>query len=185
MQGTHPISKYLLILMIALTYGCGGSSSNEEDTDSNTDASGNPGAGNQSTELEGSWRKSCSASDETDPDTFYDIVTLTFAGNGFGSSIENFVDANCSNPLPAAANPTASGTFTMGNSVSLSDGNSATQLDTHIDTYNGAPFVIDDYSIFLIDNNILYLGADDDIFDGSSTMLRSQTLDYNRQFLRQ
>lgn len=186
MQGTHPALKYLLILLIAVTYGCGGgSSSSEEDSGSDGNNSGNSGSGNQSTELEGVWKKSCGISDATDPDSFHDIITLTFTGNGFNSDIENFEDAGCQIPLALSPNPSASGTFILGNSVSLAGGNSATQLDTHIVTYNGAPFEIDDYTIYLIDNNILYLGADDDVFDGSSAMLRSQTLDYNRPYIRQ
>jgi hypothetical protein len=186
MQGLPSFSKYLFILMVALTYGCGGSSSNDDDGDSDGDNTGNSGSdSNQATELEGTWRKSCGAIDQSDPGTFYDIVTLTFSGNGFSSSIENYTDASCSSPLPMSANPTASGTFTLGTSVSLSGGNSATQLDSHITTYNGAPFDIDDYTIYLINNSTLYLGAEDDVFDGSSPSLRSQDLDYDRAYSRQ
>ncbi len=160
--------------------GCGGSSGNS--SASPTDIT-QPGS--QVSDLEGSWYKSCGAVDPTDANTHYDIVTLTFSGNEFYSEIENYEDGNCLTPLAIAPNPTASGTFELGSLVTTTNGAQATEIDTHIDTYNGASFTIDDHDIYRIDTDILYLGEEDSVYDGSSPALRPQTLDFTRPFYRQ
>jgi hypothetical protein len=181
MKGTRLALNCVYVLIFLVTQGCGGSSSN----DSQAPSSQNQGSGNQSTELEGSWLKSCGVADPTDPSSHYDIVTISFSGNSFNSDIKNYTDAGCSTPLAFSPNPTASGTFIVGNSVALAAGGSATQIDTHINTYNGAPFDIDTYGIFRIDTDTLYMEDDTGALDGSSPALRPDSLDFNRPFIRQ
>ena len=166
------------VFFVLLVQGCGGSSSTNTTNIQNTPS-------NQTTELEGVWRKPCGPNDPTDPDTHYDIVTLTFSGSNFESDIENYSDALCNTAFPLSPNPTAEGTFTLGSTLTSLGGTDATEIDSHIDTFNGAPFQINDYGIFRIDGDTLYLEKDDDILDGSSSVLRNIELDYNRAYQRQ
>ncbi len=175
MKGLTPAFIAALVFFLQ---GCGGSSS------STSPSVETPNNG-QTTELEGSWRKSCSPADPMDPDTHYDIITLTFSGNEFYSDIENYGDSGCSAPLPISPNPTASGTFVLGELITATDGTQAREIDTHIDTYNGAPFIINDYVIYRIVTDTLYLADESGGYDGSIPQLRPQTLDYTRPFVRQ
>ena len=177
MKGSRPLTLFFLLPMVFLA-GCGGSSSGSSTSDGTSFSS-------EPTELEGSWRKPCSPADPLDPDTHYDIITLTFIGNEFFSDIENYEDSGCTLPLAIAPNPTASGTFILGDLITASDGTQAREIDTHIDTYNGAPFIIDDYVIYRIETDILYLADESGIRDGSTPALRPQTLDYMRPYNRQ
>jgi len=145
----------------------------------NDDNNSNPNS-NEPTVLEGTWRKPCGSMD-----SHYDVITQTFTGNRFESDIRNYTDSNCLNPLSGAPNPTASGTLNIGNVINTTGGLKANELDTHIDTSNGAPFDEDDYTIFYIDTNMLYLGDDTGILDGSSPALRPDTLDASRIYERQ
>ncbi|MEJ2453678.1 MAG: hypothetical protein P8103_05920 [Candidatus Thiodiazotropha sp.] len=175
MKGLTP--AFLAALMFFL-HGCGGSSS------TTTPPVSTPG-NTQPTELEGSWRKACSPADPLDPDTHYDIITLTFVGDEFFSDIENYDDSGCTIPLAISPNPTASGTFVLGDLITATDGTEAREIDTHIDTYDGAPFIIDDYVIYRIDADTLYLADESGSYDGSIPQLRPQTLDYTRPYIRQ
>jgi len=58
-------------------------------------------------------------------------------------------------------------------------------MDTHITQFNGAPFDIDDYSLYYLDEDIVYFGDTEGFKDGSSNALRSDTIDFNRAFYRQ
>ncbi|MCU7809645.1 MAG: hypothetical protein KZQ77_00205 [Candidatus Thiodiazotropha sp. (ex Notomyrtea botanica)] len=158
-----------------LLQGCGGGS----------DVPGNITSGAQPLELEGSWRKACGRADISDPSSHYDIVTVTFSGNLLFSDIENYEDAACVIPQSFSPNPTASGTFVIGTEVTLSDGTQATEIDSHVDTFNGAPFQIDEYGIYRIEVDILYVEDDSGLNDGTTPALRPNSLDYNRPFIRQ
>lgn len=70
--------------------------------------------GNVSSDLDGTWLKSCGAVDQHDPETLYDIIELSFSGNEFSSSILNFTDPQCLASLSFSPNPTASGVFIVG-----------------------------------------------------------------------
>jgi len=143
--------------------------------------------GNVSSDLDGTWLKSCGAVDQHDPETLYDIIELNFSGNEFSSSILNFTDPQCLASLSFSPNPTASGVFIVGGSVMTDDGEAGTEIDTHIDMFNGAPFDIDDFGVYLIDGDNLYFGDVDGEGedDGSAPDLRPSSLDYNRAFIRQ
>ena len=99
------------ISLIALISGCGGS----DDGNNNSLVPDNELIISEdetnTTELEGTWLKSCSAVDENDPDTLYDIVEATFNNNKFNSSIYNYIDSHCTTALSFSPNPTANGTL--------------------------------------------------------------------------
>ncbi|TCS38749.1 hypothetical protein [Reinekea marinisedimentorum] len=137
------------------------------------------------TELEGSWLKSCSAVDQEDPETLYDIVALEFTGSTFSSSIQNYTDSSCLTSFDYAPNPTSSGYFSLGSDVTTSGGLQATEIDTHIEIYNGAEFDIDEYTIYYIDGTALYVGDDSGINDASSAELRPNALNFERVFVKQ
>lgn len=177
MKGLLKLTSSLIPTLFFL-HGCGGSSSAP-------DLSIGTPINNNTTELEGTWKKSCSQADLSDPDSHYDIVTLTFAGNEFFSDIENYEDSTCATPLDISPNPTASGTFELGAQITATDGTQAREIDSHIDTYDGAPFIIDDYAIYRIDTDILYSSDNSGLDDGSSPARRPHTLDYTRSFYRQ
>jgi hypothetical protein len=187
-----------VVFTIALLQACGGGSGGSntpagsdentepEDTQTeNTESEDTQSDSTQSSELEGVWRKLCGPADTSDSNTHYDIVTVTFSGNELSSDIENYEDSACTAPLSIAPNPTASGTFVVGDTLTLSDGTQATTLDSHIDTYDGAPFVIDEYGIYRIEGDILYMEDDTGVRDATSPELRPDILDYNRPFYRQ
>ncbi len=172
---------------------CGGGSSGgtQNPTNSNSDAptsaisSGSASSANsntQSTELEGTWKKLCAQADDGE---HYDIVTVTFTRNTLSSNIENYEDSSCTIPLSYAPNPTASGTFIIGATVTLADATQAKELDSHIDTYAGAPFDIDEYGLYRIENDLLYIEKKSEPYNGTTPQLRPNTLDYNRPFHRQ
>lgn len=129
------------------------------------------------TALQGTWRKACGANDE-----FFDVVTLTFRGDQFSTSIENYTDSRCSIPLEYAPNPTATGRFSLGREVILSDGVTATEMDRHISQFNGAPFDIHEYSVVHIKDNVMYHPFDDEAMDNPQH--RPDTLDFSRAFKR-
>lgn len=178
-----------LTLVSALMAGCGGGSSGGDleadnpDNGSGSDSSqgdGDNGSGtptDQVTALDGTWKKDCGP---VEGQEHYDIVTVTHDRGTFTSSIENYRDASCTLPLEYSPNPTASGSYTVGEDVSLSDGVTATKMDSHITQFNGAPFDINDYNIFYIQNNILYIGKG----DADTPQTRPATLDYDRPYYR-
>jgi len=145
-------------------------------TDTDTSGSGS---------LSGTWLKPCGSVDNTDPDSLYDIVEVTLTGSSFSSSILNYIDPSCSTLLSMAPNPTSSGTHTTGENFTTTGGLTATEMDTHITQFNGAPFDIDDYSLYYLDEDIVYFGDTEGFKDGSSNALRSDTIDFNRAFYRQ
>lgn len=196
---------YKLLLSIVLCswlVSCGGGSSSSDDSENNTlsgdniingDNGGETGenvseeAGNSSESsgevsvLEGNWLKSCGPVD----DTHYDIVSIHFQNNQFMSNIENYEDATCTVPLSFSPNPTADGTFTLGNMFVTSGGLEATEIESNITQFNGAPFIIDEYDIFYIDGDNLYFGDVSGVNDASTPELRPNTLDFFGVFVRQ
>ncbi len=180
------------VIFLQACGGGGSSSTKDESTNTSSDASSSivsssssSSVSTQSTELEGVWKKFCGAADVSDPDTHYDIVTATFLGDTFSSNIENYTDPSCSIPLSFAPNPTASGTFSIGDSVTLIDATEAKELDSHVDTYNGAEFEIDEYGLYRIEGGIVYFEDDSGVKDASTPELRPDALNYNRPFYRQ
>ncbi len=169
-----------LVLLALMTSACGGGSSGSNSTNPVSPLSTTP------TILEGTWLKSCGVVDAADPSSFYDIVTATFSGNSFSSSIQNFTDANCTVPFALAPNPTASGVFSLsGVAVTTTSGVQAFEFDSSITQSNGAPFDNDDFDIFYLNGNTLYFGIIDGVLDASTPSLRPDTLDFNRGFVRQ
>ena len=174
------------ISLIALISGCGGS----DDGNNNSPVADNElivseDETSTTTELEGTWLKSCSAVDQNDPDTLYDIVEVKFNNNKVNSSIFNFTDSHCTTSLSFSPNPTSSGVFSLGEQIITSGGVESIIIDTHIDTFDGAPFIIDEFSIYYLDNNTLYLGDTTGVKDGLTTANRPDSIDYNRIFIRQ
>lgn len=172
-------------LVSALMVGCGGGGNGSNLESVNEDA-GSPGEGedngpvtpgDQITALEGTWKKQCG---RVDGELHYDIVTVTFTRGTYTTSIENFIDSGCLTPLPEAPNPVASGNFSLGEDVLLSDGVTATELNTQVTRFNGADFEINEYDIVYIKNNVLYTSIE----SGSSPELRPTSLNYNRPFDR-
>ncbi|WP_028304376.1 hypothetical protein [Oceanospirillum maris] len=180
----------LTAMMAALT-ACGGSSSSSSSTGDVSDGAGDSsGSGDgtssgSTTVLEGVWTKPCGIADKLDPDSHYDIVTATFSGNLYASNIENYIDPACSVPLSYAPNPTADGTFSVGNEITTSSGTAARELDAHVTRYNGAEFDIHDYTTFVITGNTLYFGDQSGVNDGTTQAQRSTTLDFERAFFKQ
>lgn len=172
-------------LVSAMMVGCGGGGSGSvlEETNENP----NPETGNedsdavtpsdQITVLDGTWKKQCGP---VEGEPHYDIVTLSFSRGEFTTDIENYIDSGCTAPLTMAPNPTSSGNFELGDDVVLSDGVTATEINTHITQFDGAYFDIVEYNIIYINNDTLYSG--DDLVD--SPVQRPTSLDYNRPFYR-
>jgi len=146
---------------------------------------GGSGSNATATILEGSWVKSCSAQDPNDPDTYYDVITVSFASNRFDSSVEIYTDTGCTIPDALSPNPTASGNFTVGNNLTTTGGLEATELDSQVILSNGRTFNSNDFNIFYITGNILYVGDTRGTNDGSTPALRPDSLDLNRGFDRQ
>lgn len=172
-------------LVSALMTGCGGGD-NGSSLESGNEETGSPGEGedngtitpsDQITALEGSWKKQCGA---VDGESHYDIVTLSFSGGTYTTSIENYIDSGCTTPFQDAPNPVASGVFSLGENVLLSDGVTATELNIHVTQFNGADFEIYEYDVVYITNNVLYTSIE----SGSSPELRPTSLNYNRPFDR-
>ncbi|SFM32598.1 hypothetical protein [Marinobacter zhejiangensis] len=176
-------------LVSALMTGCGGGSDGDDQNTNNpgsgsgTDSSqggndhGSGASNGEPTVLEGTWRKPCGP---VPGEEHHDIVTFTSTGNEFTSSIENYTDANCTNPHPDAPNPTSLGTFTLGDDVLLSDGVTATEFDSHITHFDGAPFIVDDYNIVYIQGDTLYIGVE----GGETPAQRPTSLDYDQPYYR-
>jgi hypothetical protein len=170
----------IIFISLLIAQGCGGgSSSNTATPVTNIVPDSTP------TELEGTWTKSCSPENPGEPDTLYETVTITFSGNQFSSDIHVYDDINCLIPNSAHPNPTASGLLRIGDPVQASDGTWATELDSHIEYYGGAPFDIDEYGIYLIVGDVLYVEDPDGSGDGTSPQSRFLTLDYTYPLLRQ
>lgn len=173
-----------LTLISALMAGCGGGSSGgSNDSDVNKPDNGNSNGNEtgtpsgEATVLEGTWNKPCGLV----PDSgHYDIITHTYTGNQFHTSIENYTDANCTTLFPEGGNPTASGYFTLGDKVVTGSGVTATEEDSHITEYDGVPFDLHEYTIFLIDNDTLYYGDG----EAEAPEQRPTQLDYNRAYYR-
>lgn len=136
------------------------------------------------TVLEGIWVKQCNAVNQADPNTYYDIITLTFIENNFDSSILNYTDPDCTIPDTQIPNPTASGTFVIGNTITTTGGLQAKEIDSYVDQSSGAIFA-DGFVIFNIDGNTLYFGDTTGDNDGSTPELRPDTLNFDRSYERQ
>jgi len=179
----------LTAMMAALT-ACGGSSSSSSSTGDvsggagDSSGSGDGTSSGSTTVLEGVWTKPCGIADKLDSDSHYDIVTATFSGNLYASNIENYIDAGCSVPFSDAPNPTADGTFSVGNEITTSSGTVARELDAHVTRYNGAEFDLHSYTTFVITGNTLYLGDESGVNDGTTQAQRSTTLDFERAFFK-
>ena len=136
------------------------------------------------TVLEGTWVKQCNALNQADPNTYYDVITLTFVGNNFESNILNYTDPGCTIPDTLIPNPSASGTFTVGDTVITTGGLNAIEIDSHNEHTSGATFN-DQFIIFYIDGNTLYFGNANGVNDGSTPEMRPNTLNFDRSFERQ
>ena len=179
----NPIRLFGIVLLAVGMAACGGSGGVDAPA-----SGGGTGGGSGATALEGTWVKACGigkGEDPTDPKAFYDVVTLKFTGSNFESDIKNYSDSGCTVPIPNVPNPTAKGSFVLGNVTMTTGGLQATEIDSHITEFNGAPFDIDDFDIFRIDGVNLYFGDISGINDGTAPALRPNTLDFNRVYMRQ
>ena len=167
-----------IAVLAAVVSGCGGGSSDGVIKRGDSDTG-------LVTELEGKWVKSCSAVDQADSETLYDIVELTFINNKVHSSIHNFIDSDCSVPFSKSLNPKASADFRIGDKVMISGGQEATEIDSHIERSEGAPFIANEFDVYLISNDRLYFGDTNGDNDGSMATLRPQSLNYNRRYIEQ
>lgn len=172
-------------LVSAFMVGCGGggNGSNPESVNEETGSSGEGEdngtvtPGDQVTALEGTWNKQCG---KVDGESHYDIVTVSFTVGKVSTNIENYIDGGCTIPVQEAPNPVASGNFSLGENIVLSDGVTATELNTHVTRFDGAEFDIYEYDIFYIDNDTLYTSIE----SGSTPEQRPTSLNYNRPFDR-
>lgn len=158
----------ITVLLVILNSGCGGSESENVNV--------------VTTEVEGRWVNPCSAVNQSNPNTIYDVFIITFTGNNFSFDIKNYSEASCTTPHKEIPNPTASGVFTIGNSLMTTEGLQAKELDFHVSKSNGASFTADNFSIFYIAENILYFGVGNGGSVGSTPELRTSTLNFNRGY---
>lgn len=114
-------------------------------------------------------------------DSLYDTVRLTFDGNKISSDIKVYEDANCLKPFVRAPNPTASGKFIIGGTRTSIDGEIVTELDVHIERFNGAPFDTKNYDIFYLDGDALYFSFE----AAEEPSDRPDTLDMDRVFYKE
>ncbi|MBX2839817.1 MAG: hypothetical protein KTR35_23370 [Gammaproteobacteria bacterium] len=151
--------------------------------------------------LLGEWRLDCVLSDPEEPDVEYATQTLTFTDNLSTSEVQYFSDSGCSNLIE---------TVLVESSVVYPEGTAATGLgnasfiDTTLESvlFDGEPLPEEEpnfvnigqttYSIFLVVDNLLYLG-DIDLNDdgngiglnGSTPELRPTSLDQSQPRVRQ
>ena len=116
-----------------------------------------------------------------EPDTLYDTVRLTFDGDTINSDIKVYEDSKCLNPFAHAPNPTASGKFVIGGTLTSTTGVVVTEIDVHIDRFNGAPFDIKNYDIFYLNGDALYLSFE----AADEPHNRPDTLDLDRVFRKE
>jgi hypothetical protein len=110
--------------------------------------------------LEGSWIRHCQVADSSDPESHYDVIRLRFSNDSFSSDIKNFSDSQCIKPFKYAPNPTASGKFSLGNSFVNAQNKTVTEIDTLITKFNGSPFDIKQFEVFIIQENKLYFSVE-------------------------
>lgn len=133
--------------------------------------------------LAGTWLKACGPAMDG---THYDIVQLQFDASTFNSSIQNFTDPGCTAPFPASPNPTARGTVRLGQSVTATGGEQVIEVDTHITSFNGAPFDITEYGVIQLVDGGFYLAQTDPSGNGGTTpAARLMRLDRSRLYARQ
>ncbi len=137
----------------------------------------------QTSPLEGSWVRHCQIADAADPESHYDIIRLKFSGDSFISDIKNFTDPQCKTPFKYAPNPTATGKFSIGSSLENSQGETVVEIDTHITTFNGAPFDIQQFEVFLLKENKLYFSVEADDARLPSAQNRLTEIDFSHHFL--
>lgn len=130
--------------------------------------------------LIGTWSRDCAEENPGEADTLYDTVKLTFEDSAAHTDINVYEDSACTIPFLHAPNPTASGTYTIGDSFTSVEGLEVIELDTHITEMNGAEFDILEYTIFYIDGNRLYMGENSD-----DSQDRPTSLDFIRVFYKQ
>ena len=165
------------LVFAAMIAGC--SSSDSDDAGMLDDPAGAgtgdevaPGAGTgdevvpaeQAAALEGSWETPCAESS---------ISKRVFAGDVVAGSNGNFGDAECVILRELVA---LQGTFVLGGSVITAGGLQATEIDITDDTTGSTSM-----SIFLIQDDVLYLGDTDAVAEG----VRPDALNFNRGFIRQ
>lgn len=165
---------------------CGGDNSTENDNlNDATPTDTTP------TVLEGTWFKGCGiglGENSSDPDAFYDEITLTFTGNKAESLINNFADASCTIPYFISPEVTAKGVFSIGDQFITDSGLTARQIDDHVTEYQGALFDINTYGLFYIDptdSNRLLFGDDNGTLDGLSPATRPTALNFDRIYIKQ
>ncbi|VAW89541.1 hypothetical protein MNBD_GAMMA18-484 [hydrothermal vent metagenome] len=127
---------FAALLTTLLITGCGG--------DGDGDGDGTV------TELEGAWIETCHGLT-----TGYEIESATFAGNTFTISQKKYSDSACT---VVNGTNSATGTFTIENSITASSGLSAKEIDVTILVINGSDASITFYDIFRIDGDKLYFG---------------------------
>ncbi len=162
----------------AVVSGCGGGSSDGVISRGDSDTG-------LVTELEGKWVKSCGAVDQADSETLYDIVELTFINNKLSSNIRNFIDSDCFMPYSDSPNPKANADFRIGDKIITLNGPEATEIDSHIEKSEGAPFIANEFDVYHINNDRLYFGDTNGENDGSTAALRPVSLNYNRIYMQQ
>lgn len=137
--------------------------------------------------LTGIWLKPCGPiGDPHDPEEFFDIVTMNFqSGSQWEVNILNFTDANCTTSYDVSPNPTAAGTYEIGDHITDINNNIVHQIDTHVTSFNGAPFDMHEYDIVMVEENTLYHGNSYGALDATSPARRPNTLNRQRVWHRQ
>ena len=137
----------------------------------------------QASPLEGSWIRHCQIADASDPESHYDIIRLKFSSDSFSSDIKNFTDSQCLHALKYAPNPTASGKFSIAKSFENSQGKTVTEIDTLITKFNGAPFDIKQFEVFMIQENKLYFSVQSSDDTSSTAQQRETNINFSHYFI--
>jgi len=174
--------RYILLIFLSsiLIYGCGGSNSGSE----------------QTTALEGTWIKSCSLDNKlnlNDPDV-YSAITLTYEEAAkIQRETKTYQDSSCSVPTTAYNPPdqhpdnwenpisTASGQFFLYETITTTEGLQATKIFTTYSKITGNNIALDDYNIFYINADTMFIGNKTAISNG----VFPNTLDLTREYIKQ
>ena len=123
---------------------------------------------------------------------YYYQASQRFAADTYVTTVTYYDDPGCTEPhssLPHVS--TIGGTYHISNKGVLTDNLEAVAIDLRIEELyiDNVEYYVDDsssniYSILLIDDDSLYLGADAGVYDGSAPELRHQQLDYEHVFTR-
>ncbi len=163
-----------LIIIITLTIlliSCGGGSNNSSD--------------NTKTILEGNWLILCYIKNQNDINSLYATHEVSFIKNKFISTSKTYNDSSCTTRMTLESDRIISGSFSIGKETTTSSGLLAFEIDVHNELVNGKTVDNYAYSIFRIEQNIVFFGKLNGNNDGTSPILRHDTLKLTRYHEKQ